>query len=108
MRRCGVSAAVLLCMGVAIGWGQQPAKEQPKPPALTEARKKRLAERDRLFAEAGKLAATGKAAAAISTLEKVIALERELFGNIHEDVAGTAEWLAELHEQGEDFPAARK
>src|SRR5438552_5096886 len=82
--------------------------DEPKPPPLTAAQKERLKERDRFGAETQKLRQAGKLAEAIAAAEKMLAIERDVFGNGHEDVAGSLEQLAEMHEQREDFAAARK
>ena len=37
-----------------------------------------------------------------------LAIEREVLGELHEDVVGSLEYLARLHELGKDRAAARK
>src|SRR5688572_18434343 len=61
---------------------------------LTAAQKENLAERDRLFAEANKLHAASKTADAIAAAEKALAIEREVFGPAHEEVAESLVILA--------------
>src|SRR5262245_36922550 len=78
-------------------------KSQPAP--LTAAQKERLRERDRYGAEARKLRQAGKLPEAIATAEKMLAVEREVFGNFHEDVAGSLEQIAGMHERREDLTA---
>src|SRR5262249_43315176 len=75
---------------------------------LTAAQQARLKERDRYAAQAEKLWRAGKQAEAIAAWEQKLAIEREVFGEAHEEVAESLEQLAGLHEAREDFPAARK
>src|SRR5437867_3327547 len=93
----------------ALGLPALPAAEkEPKPPPLTAAQKERLKERDKYGELTAKYRKEGKLPEAIAAAEKMLAIEREVFGNFHEDVAGSLEQLAEMHEQREDFAAARK
>ncbi|WP_013630026.1 CHAT domain-containing protein [Rubinisphaera brasiliensis] len=62
--------------------------------AWTPARVAKLAERDRLWAQAQQLLADGKTKEAIAAGEQVLAIERELFGDAHEELTGTLEWLS--------------
>jgi hypothetical protein len=78
----------------------------PKP--LTTAQQARLKERDRYAAETQKLRQAGKLAEAIRACEQMLAIEREVLGNTHEDVIGSLEQLAEMHLEREEFAAARK
>jgi tetratricopeptide (TPR) repeat protein len=61
-----------------------------------------------LNAEMNKLREAGKLAEAVAVTEKALAIERDLVGPVHPVVAQTLEALAVLHEQREDFDAARK
>jgi tetratricopeptide (TPR) repeat protein len=100
--RCLALIVMLLCLPVL-------AQEQPKrPPALTKEQQAKLKERAQLLKEAEKLGSEGKLSEAIDAAEKMLAIEREVFGNFHETVAGSLEFLAEVHEHREDFTAARK
>jgi hypothetical protein len=86
----------------------QPKPADPaKPAPLTAAQQERLKERDRLVAEVGKLRAAGKLAEAIAACANKLAIEREVYGNVHDEVAGSLEELAGLYEEREDFAAAR-
>src|SRR5207237_1330043 len=78
-----------------------------KPP-LTAAQQARLQERDRYAVEAWKLWQVGRLAEGVPAWEKKIAIEREVFGNEHEDLAKSLGHLANVHELREDFLAARK
>src|SRR5262245_25562883 len=50
----------------------------------------------------------GKHAEAIASLEKQLARERKILGEVHDAVALSLRWLAYIHENREDFRAARK
>jgi tetratricopeptide (TPR) repeat protein len=82
--------------------------DEPMPKPLTAEQRERLKERDRLFAEIQKLNQAGKAAEMVTAMEKKLAIEREVFGDVHEEVAGSLTMLARLHEFREDFGPARK
>src|SRR5262249_29848659 len=86
----------------------QPNATDPSKPSLSKKQQEKLKERDRLSAEAQKLRAAGKLAEAIAVAEKMLALEREVLGELHEDVVGSVELLGKVHEQREDFAAARQ
>jgi tetratricopeptide (TPR) repeat protein len=101
---CGalIGGAVCLCFAVAAD-----SAEEPKTPMPAEERQARLKERDRLSDEVKKLKAEGKLDEAQAAAEKMLAIEREVFGD-GDDVAGTLVLLAGLQEQREQFGAARK
>src|SRR5262249_49469722 len=82
--------------------------EEPQAQPLTAAQQARLKERDRYAAETQKYRRAGKLQEAIQAAERMLAIEREVLGNLHVDVVGSLEHLAKLHESREDFPAARK
>jgi CHAT domain-containing protein/tetratricopeptide (TPR) repeat protein len=82
--------------------------DEPKPKQLTEEQKARLKERDRLDAEAHKLAKAGKPDQIIALWEKKLAIEREIFGDVHEEVISSLAMLALIHRAREDFDAALK
>jgi CHAT domain-containing protein/tetratricopeptide (TPR) repeat protein len=100
---------LILCL---VGWlvagvaGAQPP--EPKPGPLTKEQQEKLKERDRYDNEARKLHKEGKLPEAIAAAEKMLAIERQVFGNVHADVVGSLQMLAELHVAREDFAAARK
>jgi CHAT domain-containing protein len=66
----------------------------------------RLQERDRLAAQAQKLGQAGKTAEMIAAWEKKIALERAVFGEVHEQVAQSLAELARMQVRRDDFRAA--
>jgi tetratricopeptide (TPR) repeat protein len=74
--------------------------------ALSELQQ-RLKECVRLREEALKLQNAGKLAEAIAVTEKILAIERSVFGAGQESTV-TLDYLAELHEGREDFAAARQ
>jgi CHAT domain-containing protein/tetratricopeptide (TPR) repeat protein len=91
-------ASVLAVAGAARG---QEAKQ-----GQTGEQKEKLLERDKYGKEALALEGTGKIAEAIAAAEKMLALERSIFGNVHEEVAGSLTLLGRLHERQEDFGSA--
>jgi CHAT domain-containing protein len=105
------------CLGVLLGWallaglawpGATAGEPGEKPKPLTAAQQARLKEGDRLAAEARKLEQSGQLAEAVTAWQKKLAIEREVYGGAHEQVARSLAELARLHESREDFPAARK
>jgi tetratricopeptide (TPR) repeat protein len=98
-------AAGLLLSGVV---GLAPAARGAAPPAgLSPAQRARLRERDRHWAQMQARARSGDLAGAIASARRVLALERSLFGNAHEEVADTLELLANLQVARRDFAGAR-
>jgi CHAT domain-containing protein/Tfp pilus assembly protein PilF len=63
-------------------------------------------ERNLLVAEANRLQRQGKVAEAIAVAQKVLAIERQLFGDVSNDVAESLEWLAGAYQQRDDLAAA--
>jgi CHAT domain-containing protein/Tfp pilus assembly protein PilF len=74
---------------------------------VTARRQAQLREVKRLSDQAEALRQAGKLAEAVAALEKILALDRELFGNVHEEVADALEQLADLHLEREAFGPAR-
>jgi tetratricopeptide (TPR) repeat protein len=99
IRVVGWVGIVLLAAGLA-------ASAEPKP--LTAEQKVKLQERDGLVAVAMQLRNGGKQIEAAPILEKSLALEREVFGNLHPQVVFSLKRLAQIHESGENYTAARK
>jgi Tetratricopeptide repeat len=85
---------------------EAPPAPEPARPLSPSEQQQRLRDRNRLGAETQKLQADGKLAEAITAAEKLLAIERQLFGDRDDAVVESLQWLAELHEQREDFPAA--
>src|SRR5262249_58395526 len=85
------------------------AADEPKGgPVLTAEQRQQLKERDRLAGETASLRRAGKLAEAVLAAEQMLAIERAVLGDSHEDVAGSLQQLAELHEERDDVAAARK
>lgn len=99
---------VLRALVLALLSSRAAAADPPRIPPLTSEQQQRLKERDRDGEDSKKLRAQGKLAEAIVACEKMLAIEREVFGNVHEEVAGSLEQLAEMHEQREEFTPAQK
>jgi len=100
---------LLAALGLGLAPSPLPARAEPtsaKP--LSKEQQEKLKERDRFGAQTRALRKDGKLAEAIAAAEKMLALERQVFGDVHEEVAGSLEQLAEMHQQREDFAAARK
>jgi CHAT domain-containing protein len=81
---------------------------QDEPVSASAMHQAKLQERDRLGVQARSLRAGGKLAEAAAAVEKMVAIEREVLGKMHGQVADSLAWLAEIHEEREDFAAARK
>jgi CHAT domain-containing protein/Tfp pilus assembly protein PilF len=92
---------LLLGLGV-FGFAQQPAKQ------LTLKQKEMLKERDRFQKECQARYDEGKLPEAIAAAEKMLAIERSVFGDVHQEVVESLDVLAQLHEKRDDFAAAVK
>src|SRR5713226_2718129 len=99
------TAACLICLLSALSSAAGQPAEASK---LTPQQQERLKERDRYAKETQKLRSQGKPVEAIAACQKKLAIEREIFGSFHEDIAGSLELLAEMHEEREEFADARK
>lgn len=97
-----------LAVLVALLWTQMARTADQASQPLTPAQQMRLKERDRYAAETAKLRASGKLSEAIDACQKMLAIERELFGNYHNDVAESLKQLAKMCQQQGDFAAAHK
>src|SRR4051812_15252142 len=102
-RACQVPWLLLVFLGLA-----GPGLAQPQPQELTPQQKQQLVERDRHSKESAALEKEGKLAEASAAAQKMLALEREVFGDVHAQVVGSLQRLARLHERREDFAAARR
>jgi tetratricopeptide (TPR) repeat protein len=91
-----VAIPLILLLGAAEGRGQE---SKPDP---------RRTERDRLVSEIAALRSTGKRAAAVDRLERLLVLERDLFGEVSEEVVVTTDSLAVLLEMQGEVDAARE
>jgi CHAT domain-containing protein/tetratricopeptide (TPR) repeat protein len=102
MKRCFV-----LCLAgwLAAAAGAHPP--EPIPPPLTKEQQDKLEERDRLEKEVQKLWPEGKRVEAIAATQRMLAIEREVRGAFHPNVAGLLDLLAEMQAAVGDFPSAR-
>ncbi len=103
---------ILTCLALALpamprAFGQAPVASRPSLP-LTARQQERLKERDHLAMQAVQLRSQGKLPEAIRAAEAMLALEREVLGETSEDAIGSLELLARLHQDREDWAAARK
>jgi tetratricopeptide (TPR) repeat protein/CHAT domain-containing protein len=101
---------VLLIIGLSVipaveGVGRG---EPGKGPPEAAAQAKKVQERASLRAEVSKLRAQGKLDEAVADAQKLVALDHELFGTTHTQLAASLQLLAELHGQRGNFPAARE
>src|SRR5262249_30573590 len=102
----------LACLALALAAGprasgQAPAAAKPSPP-LPAKQQERLKERDQLGEQANALRAQGKYAEAVEAVGKMLSIEREVLGQTSEDAIGSLELLARLHQDREDWAAARE
>ena len=104
----GVGAIILAFVCCWTALGQEAGDEPTKQPELTPEQKAKLEERDRCSKRMQELQKEGKLKEAIEAAEKVLAIEREVYGDVHEDVAGSLETLADIHEELAAWGAARK
>ncbi len=105
LRSCPIVLAACLLAQASVSLALR--AEAPKA-ALTPEQQEKLKERDRFEARTRALQQEGKLVEAIAAAEKMLVIEQQVFGNMHEEVAGSLEWLAGMHQQRDDFAAARK
>lgn len=103
------------------GWSHDTAAEPPATPVIERAasetsptgdepsaRDLRLTERDRHEEETQRFEHEGKLNEAVKSAEAMLAIEREVHGEAHIEIANSCYWLARLHVQLGDFDAARR
>lgn len=78
------------------------------PPKLTAEQQEKLKTRDRFVNDANKFESAGRLAEARAAVEKVLAVEREVLGDTHPDVAVSLGQLTVLCLRLDDLPAARE
>src|SRR5262245_6309020 len=98
----------LTLLGVLLAAALATVGAAPPTPGPTAQQRARLQERDRLLAQAQQLAQAGQLAEAIKAAQKMLALERAVFGDFHEEVAGSLDLLASWHEARNDFASASR
>jgi tetratricopeptide (TPR) repeat protein len=77
-------------------------------PVLSAAQRERLKERDKFEQQANAFRAQGKTAEAIRAAESMLTIECEVLGKTSDDAIRSVKLLAQLHEDREDWVAARK
>ncbi|HEV3415212.1 MAG TPA: tetratricopeptide repeat protein, partial [Pirellulales bacterium] len=104
-----VGLLLALCLPT-VARSQQAAPDKQAEPGMQAAshEKERIAERDRLAVEVQKLRNEGKLADAIAAAEKVLVIEREMAADHPQELAFGLDYTAGLHEQLEEYAAARK
>jgi tetratricopeptide (TPR) repeat protein len=99
--------SAVLGAATALSQGQRPGTIPA--PRLSEAeRARRLQQRDQIRSEVIRLEQAGKLDEAATVAVKELAVTREVQGELHDDVVDSLDYLARLHEFGEDWAAARK
>ena len=99
----------LLLLALLVNWPSlNPARGEgpPRPPETTAEQRQSQEKRNRLEKRAQELRAQGKLDAAVAAVEAMLALDREVLGEAHADVARSLELLAELHEERDNWTAA--
>ena len=98
----------LLTSGAIWSFSVASAEDSPPKPELTAVQKERLKERGVFEKQCLELRQSGKLAEAIEAAGKMLAIEREVFGDEHDEVLGSKDFIAQVQEQREDFAAARR
>jgi len=92
---------------IVVAVAQEPAPtENANEPTPEQAAQ--LQERDELAARAQSLLGEGKLPQAIEVAQQVLAIEREIFGEEHAEIATTYGWIGGMQEAADDFSAAEK
>src|SRR4051812_675543 len=103
--------ATALGLGAITGWPvEREARGQPGPsggPERAAPPPERLKERNALAWEVLRLREAGKTAEGVAAAEMMLAVERQIFGAGHEDLAGALEYAAGAHTVHADFEGAR-
>jgi hypothetical protein len=80
-------------MAVLVGLSAVGQQNPLQPAKLTAEQQEQLKLRNRLISEANKLESEGKLAEARAKAQKCLAIEQEVFGDNHPDVAESLEWV---------------
>jgi CHAT domain-containing protein/Tfp pilus assembly protein PilF len=100
----------MLLTGLASATARAQTQSPAPAPAATfsEAeRARRLQERDRYFEEANRLAKAGKRDEAAAAFDKKLAIEREVLGDLHEEVVKSLQRRARTREESQEWEKAR-
>src|SRR5262245_42650569 len=107
LRRLAKAAGLLLL--ALLGSTVPPASAQEgKPRPLTPEQQRHLKEWANLVPRVNALLEKGKHAEAVALVEQKVALDRRLFGEVHEQVAQSLDLLADFSAFVEDFATARQ
>src|SRR5688500_12063621 len=99
-------AALLIAMLILPATGQttRPSTQPSTIPATDRGLK--LTERNRLLAELKDARRAGRPADAAALGERVLVLDRTIFGDVHEEVAAALGMLAQLYAEADDWASA--
>jgi CHAT domain-containing protein/Tfp pilus assembly protein PilF len=96
------------CLALGAAWALAQALLVAGPPALRPEQQERLRQRQCLQAEANERKEAGRLAEAVAAADKALALARQVFGDVHDEVASSLEALADLHLRRAEFIGARR
>jgi CHAT domain-containing protein len=99
-------ATGLVVLGLAARAGAQATEPKSPPPSAEQAEK--LKERDALVPQIEKAQAENRLDDAVRLIEKMMALEKVIFGPVHLEVAGSLDWLGSVHAARGDTKASRQ
>ena len=101
-------ACSLLASGTMWCLTAMSAENSPPKPELTAVQQERLKERDAFKQQCREHRQSGNLAEAIEAAKKMLAIEREVFGDEHDEVLDSMDFLAQRQIDHDDFAAARK
>jgi CHAT domain-containing protein/tetratricopeptide (TPR) repeat protein len=100
--------SLVLAIAISLSGARRVSAQQASAaPTLTTDQQARLKERDEWGEEVVWLHNQGKLEEAIAALQKLLAIEREVFGDENEALAGSLRLLAVMYQSLDDFAAAR-
>ncbi|MBA4190360.1 MAG: hypothetical protein C0467_20425 [Planctomycetaceae bacterium] len=103
-----ISLLLAICLIAAFGETNTVAQQATAQPAkLTPEQQEKLKARPKLWKEAYKSEAAGYWADARTAVAKCLTIEREVFGDFHNDVAESLVWLTTLSLRIGDYTSAR-
>src|SRR5262245_13760157 len=86
--------SLVTVLGPGTSWASDPA---PGAPQAAPGAADKLNRRNELAWETGRLLKAGKFAEGLAAAEAMLRVEREIFGDLHEDTAGALESVANAH-----------
>src|SRR5262249_43239913 len=99
---------ILIVLSAPAAWSQGTSRGSDDKPKLSEAEKdRRLEEVKRSIQKLNELASAGKLDEATARGDKILAIRREVLGQLHEEVVNILRIQARLQERREDWAAAR-